>query len=380
MKCGVGDYTELLVRYLATMDATVFLITSRDGTGLNTTDANNLFMHNIINDWGFRDLRLLIQTVLSLRPDIIHIQYPTLAYSGYKCMINIFPLFFRLFNRKIPILVTLHEFSNTSFLRKLTLIPFFLICEKIIVTTEYEKRSLLKTRLVSAERIQTIPLGSSIETVEADQSAKDTLRETLKIRKDSFIIGYFGYIYSAKNLELLFYAFKDALLKVPGKIHLLMIADQAPPPGLLSASDAIKKILSIIRYEKIEDDVTWTGYLPKRDVSLALGICDICVLPYSDGVSLRRTSFLTALAHGLPVVTNRGLGIDSALKHMQNVYLVPTHDSHGISDAILELYSSKNLRDRIGENARQFSKEFDWENIASRTWACYSELIGRAKI
>jgi hypothetical protein len=52
--------------------------------------------------------------------------------------------------------------------------------------------------------------------------------------------------------------------------------------------------------------VNATDLLPARELSQHLQACDLLLQPYVDGVSGRRTTAITALEHGVPVVTTFG--------------------------------------------------------------------------
>ena len=62
----------------------------------------------------------------------------------------------------------------------------------------------------------------------------------------------------------------------------------------------------VAAYPALAGRVDAPGSLPHDDVSRHLQVCDLFVQPYPDGVTSRRTSTMAALAHGRPVVTNRG--------------------------------------------------------------------------
>jgi len=55
------------------------------------------------------------------------------------------------------------------------------------------------------------------------------------------------------------------------------------------------------------------GWLPADALSRTLRALDIAVAPFIDGLSLRRTSAMAALAHGVPLVSSRGPLFDPAL-------------------------------------------------------------------
>jgi hypothetical protein len=60
--------------------------------------------------------------------------------------------------------------------------------------------------------------------------------------------------------------------------------------------------------ERLSDrqGVSATDLLPARELSQHLQACDLLLQPYADGVSGRRTTTISALEHGMPVVTTFG--------------------------------------------------------------------------
>jgi glycosyltransferase involved in cell wall biosynthesis len=122
--------------------------------------------------------------------------------------------------------------------------------------------------------------------------------------------------------------------------------------------------------------LTATGFVPPEEVSASFYGADICVLPYRDGASFRRGSLMAALAHGMPIVSTTPRVALSELRDGENVVLVPPRDPRALADAVASLAHDADLRWRIGEGARQLSREFNWERIAARTLEVYHAVIG----
>ena len=124
----------------------------------------------------------------------------------------------------------------------------------------------------------------------------------------------------------------------------------------------------------LTDRVFWTGYTPQPEVSANLLASDICVLPYRDGVSFRRGSFMAALSHGLPIVSTRPRVDVPELVHGENILLVPPDAPVALAEAIARLAQDANLRRRLGEGAARLAQVFTWEKIAEKTKALYEEI------
>lgn len=63
----------------------------------------------------------------------------------------------------------------------------------------------------------------------------------------------------------------------------------------------------VVRYPELAGRVVATGELPPNVAVNHLAACDVLVQPYPDGVSCRRTSAMSGLGLGVPLVTNSGV-------------------------------------------------------------------------
>jgi glycosyltransferase involved in cell wall biosynthesis len=120
--------------------------------------------------------------------------------------------------------------------------------------------------------------------------------------------------------------------------------------------------------------VHWTGYTSPEEVSANLLAADVIVMPYRDGVSFRRTTFIAALCHGRPVVTTQpAIGL-AELRDGENVLLVPPRDAAALAEAIARLADDSQLRARLSAGAEALGRQFDWATIARQTLELYRRL------
>jgi glycosyltransferase involved in cell wall biosynthesis len=94
----------------------------------------------------------------------------------------------------------------------------------------------------------------------------------------------------------------------------------------------------------LSQSVRATGTLSAADISRHVSACDVMLQPYQDGVSGRRTSVMTALAHGIPVVTTTGKATEKCWAKSQAVKLTELGDVRGMVDIAKEL--SRDGRER----------------------------------
>jgi glycosyltransferase involved in cell wall biosynthesis len=117
----------------------------------------------------------------------------------------------------------------------------------------------------------------------------------------------------------------------------------------------------------VAERVQWTGYVPPEQVSAALLSADTVVLPYRDGVSLRRGSLHAALLHGCAIISTVPRVSLPDLRDGENILLVPSDDPEALCQAALRLQRDTDLRRQIGKGAQALAQQFTWQRIAQRT-------------
>jgi glycosyltransferase involved in cell wall biosynthesis len=99
---------------------------------------------------------------------------------------------------------------------------------------------------------------------------------------------------------------------------------------------------------RFADRIRATGDLDRPALARHFQACDVMLQPYPDGISARRTSTLTLLAHGCPVVTNRG-ELTESLWSEDDVALAPEPDPSLIGAAVVDLLHDARRRAELGE-------------------------------
>jgi glycosyltransferase involved in cell wall biosynthesis len=101
------------------------------------------------------------------------------------------------------------------------------------------------------------------------------------------------------------------------------------------------------------------------ELATELGAADIYLAAFDDGLSTRRTTFMAALQHGLPVVGTYGVLTEPELRREETaIHWTPTGDPKPFADACLDLASDAALRQRCGADARAlYDRRFSWELI-----------------
>ena len=97
---------------------------------------------------------------------------------------------------------------------------------------------------------------------------------------------------------------------------------------------------------------------------------------------------MAALVHGLPIVTTYCARLPKSgrlrksmvsqrlpsLRDGENVLLVPPDDVAALTEAIACLADTPELRQKLGQGAKETSKAFGWDSIAEKTLEVYHAI------
>jgi glycosyltransferase involved in cell wall biosynthesis len=207
--------------------------------------------------------------------------------------------------------------------------------------------------------VQVIPVGSNIPQASISEADRVRLRNQLLGEGKDLLVAGFG---SRHDRDIPSILFGVGRLKGQWSPKLIWIGGGVPN---MEHRRRIDLALQVSGLE--EGDIAWTGELTHPEVSRLLSVCDIVTLPFVDGVSTRRTSAVTAIQHGLPLLTTRSQDLESRFMHGKNAYLIPIGDRVALADGLAALAREPVLRARLGRGARElFDSHFTWEIIAQQ--------------
>jgi glycosyltransferase involved in cell wall biosynthesis len=111
-------------------------------------------------------------------------------------------------------------------------------------------------------------------------------------------------------------------------------------------------------YPNLAQRVWATGGLEPGAVSIHLQACDVFLQLYPDGASTRRTSLMAGLAHGKPVVTNRGRHTESV--PLQSGVRLVENETEAQVRAVEALLDNAVARDQLAAAASAlYDRRFD---------------------
>lgn len=186
-----------------------------------------------------------------------------------------------------------------------------------------------------------LPVGSNIPVAEA-QIESQQIRERY-LNDSSQLVGHFG-SYDANTTALLLKSVSP-LMKHDATLLLLGHGSERMRAAVIERNPALA------------NRVHATGSLSADELSQHLVACDLMLQPYIDGVSSRRTSTMTALAHGVPVVTTEGKFTEPLWTASDAVALAPVQDVDELVRSAARLLPNEMAKQRLAKAAKKLYEE-----------------------
>ena len=406
MEGGVGAYTEQLARALAALGHEVHVITSRrarnplpsplpqgEGAGYpargegagsparrlrEPVDLGYATLHPRVNRWSWSSLSVVADVAVRYDLDIINLQYQAAAYDMRNPAIALLPWRLR---GVVPVVVTFHDlrvpylFPKAGRLREAVVRGLARRAAGCVATNPADERMLASWGVASLRRI---PIGSNIAATEPPAAVVAAARAALGLSPDDVLLGYFGFLNETKGADTLI----DALARLDGRCRLVFIGGQTGASDPTNNEAFLRGLRERVAALGLTERVHWTGFLPPEGVSAHLCAADVMVMPYRDGVSLRRGTLMAALAHGRPLITTHPAEPSAPaepaaeFRHGDNMWLIPPDDPAALAAAVGVLAADPELRARLGAGARTLAAAFTWPAIATAAAAFYAEIRG----
>lgn len=372
MPGGVGAYTQELAKALRSLDVQVTVFTAEAAADPETAvHAAGCKVLPVARHWDWSLWRLAANLAQEARCDWLHVQYQTAAF-GMHPAINLAPAYW--LRQGLKVAWTYHDLLVPYLFPKAGSRLRTWITERParaarlpIVTNEADRLRLAAHGIAAA----CIPIGSNIVSRHLSPEERTTWRSEHGYGPDDLVLAYFGFLNRSKGGLTLVKALQR-VARERGDARLLMIGEQVGASD--STNDAYRReVQTLIDGLGLQERVHWTGNLADAEVAAALNACDVLLMPYLDGASLRRGTLMAGLANGCAIVTTTPQGPLPQLVDGRDLVYVGPEDEKALANAALRVANNPALAARLRAGARQRSKLFAWDAIAREHVGCYAD-------
>lgn len=235
---------------------------------------------------------------------------------------------------------------------------------KILTVSNYIKERV--SSIQPCDKIQTVYNGIDLKHF-SSKSHSPISRKNMGFSEKDFIMIYSGRINNEKGISELI----DALLLLKNfpKIKLLIIGGT-----FFNNTDHDDKFVCALKEKakRVEDKITFTGFIPYHNVPNYLQLADIAIIPsmWDEPFGL---TVVEAMAMGLPLIATKSGGIPEICEDVATI-VDREHIVDNLVKAILDLYQHPEKRLQMSKASINRAKDFDKETFAQNFFAALENL------
>lgn len=230
--------------------------------------------------------------------------------------------------------------------------------KRLIVVSSYDKGKGLKNGIGKESNYATIRYGiNKDEFLLKDESIK----EELGIKDSDLVVGMISCLKPQKSPQD-FVRLAFQINQILPQTKFILIGD-----GVLRY-----RVEKLVHRYNLQKNLILTGW--RRDIPRILSAIDIFMLTSLwEGLPI---SVLEAMASAKPVVATYTGGIEEVIIEGKTGFLIPVRDVKKMSDRLITLLKDGNLREELGQNARDFlDGSYHLENMVNANQDLYENLI-----
>lgn len=235
---------------------------------------------------------------------------------------------------------------------------------KILTVSNYIKDRV--SSIQPCDKIQTVYNGIDLKHF-SSKSLSPISRKEMGFSEKDFVMIYSGRINNEKGISELIDAL--LLLKDFPKIKLLIIGGTF----FNNINDDDKFVCALKKKAKrVEDKITFTGFIPYHNVPYYLQLADIAIVPsmWDEPFGL---TVVEAMAMGLPLIATKSGGIPEICEGVATI-VDREHVVDNLTNAILDLYQHPEKRLLMSKASIERAKDFDKETYAQNFFAALENL------
>lgn len=311
----------------------------------------------------FQQIRLLMQSVLAEKPDIIHLFKPK-GYSGLAALAT------SLWHPNIPLIVDTDDWEGRGGWNDL--LPYPVEAKWLFAWQEYDLPRRAAAVTVASRTLQTQVWGFGVQSdrvlyvpngIIADRILEP--RSTGQPHHTLLLYTRF-WEFDVRYIVLVLIALSTHRSDI--KLHIVGKGERGEEQELLRLID--RAGLSYI--------VHYFGWVEPEHIPDHFAMADIALFPLKDQLITRAkcsAKLLELMAAGLPVIAGRVGQAAEYIEHNVSGLLVEPDDPAHMAYAILQLLDDPSLRTQLGTGAHKRVLHFHWDMLAHDIAQLYDNVL-----
>ena len=224
---------------------------------------------------------------------------------------------------------------------------------RIATVSEFSKNDIHTLYTIPLEKIDVVYNGVSSSFQPLLDVEKIIIKQKYTNSTDYFV--YAGTLHPRKNIEGLFAAFKIFKEKTQSTMKLVIVGES------MFLAKTIQKAYDKHPYKK---DIVFTGRVSDKDLNYLLGSAfAMTYVPFFEGFGI---PILEAFACNIPVITSNCTSMPEVAG--EAALLCDPTNVESIADAMIQLYSDKDLPQKLIAHSQEQLQKFTWDKTAELLW------------
>jgi len=264
-------------------------------------------------------------------------------------------LFFKIFYPKTPLITTYHHLEKNKLFHLINKL-FIRQWDRIIADSRFCQKEIRNRYKVSTKKIKIVSPGLTRDFKPAKK--KEELMKRFGL-VDQLILLYLGQLSERKNVQFLL----EVLKEISSPKVKLLIAGRGPEEKRLKAK---------ARSLGLGKKVIFAGLIPEKEKADFYNLGDVFLLPsQKEGFGM---TVVEAAACGLPAIVSDNSSLKEVIEDGKTGFLAETNNLEDWKSKINKLLGDKELREKMGRQARKFSQKFSWQKAAEKRIKIYRSL------
>lgn len=243
----------------------------------------------------------------------------------------------------------------------------------LVAASPLEKAQMAWLYGADPAKIRIIPAG--VDTERFRPIPMEIAKAQIGIPQERKLILYVGRIEPLKGIETLFRAIAILAKETPclcDNICVSIIGGEGESTEATRSAEE-QRLRELREQLELRDLVTFLGSKDQDALPYYYSAAYVVVVPsYYESFGMVAVE---AMACGVPVIASRAGGLMYTIQDGLTGLLFPSSSPNALAEKLCALLDEPELRNKMGENARQWAQRFAWPNIADQIVALYGELL-----
>jgi len=243
------------------------------------------------------------------------------------------------------------------------------VADRIVAPTPAELAQLKWLYGADVDKVVIIPPG--VDLGHFYPIPIDEAKEFIGVSPCESVVLFVGRIEPLKGIDTLIEAI--AIMRQMGVVVCLSIIGGDPDQSQEAKSAEMARLQSLQERSGLEDLVAFLGKRSQDSLPYYYSAAEAVVVP-SHYESFGMVA-LEAMACGTPVVASQVGGLAFLVQDSITGFTVPVEEPQVLAEKLAWLVQNREARDKMGENAARFARDYGWEKIAKRITQVYREML-----